>query len=297
MSKHRNWCFTLNNPSGPTTPDGLPEGATYIIFQHEIGESGTPHLQGYIEYKDPKTLRWVKDHFMNSAHLEPRMGTQAQAIAYCSKLDSRADPDAAPTEFGVKKTQGARSDLAIVAAKVADIDQPFEEVVQDHPVEFIKYHKGMLALRNFSLPRPPIRNTKDVIVYWGDPGAGKSKTACEDYPDAFLKSCNDKWWDGWDGEDTVILDEFPGTFTAAEAKVMLGEVNIPKETKGSKVNPHIKTYVITSNYEPDEWFSKAKAVDKAAVKRRLTRVVHFEYDGEGGPRTQTQTFPEQENSA
>lgn len=294
MSRYRNYCFTLNNYTPEEVPTCLPQDSTYIIFQKEIGESGTPHLQGYIEYKEAKAIRWVKDHFSARAHLESRRGTQAQAIAYCSKVDSRAFQDVEPTEFGVKKAQGARSDLAIVASKVADVDQDFDEIVQDHPVEFIKYHKGMLALRNYSLPRPPIRNTKEVIVYYGDPGAGKSLKACEDYPEAFIKTCSDKWWDGWDGEDTVILDEFPGTFTAYEAKMMLGEVNSPKETKGSKINPFIKTYVITSNYEPDEWFSRAKAIDRAAVRRRLTKVVRFDYDGHDGPRTQTQTFPEEE---
>jgi len=42
--------------------------------------------------------------------------------------------------------------------------------------------------------------------YWGPTGTGKSKTARETAPDAFLKT-NTKWWDGYDQQDDVLLEE------------------------------------------------------------------------------------------
>lgn len=42
--------------------------------------------------------------------------------------------------------------------------------------------------------------------HWGASGTGKSRGVRERYPEAFIKS-NDKWWDGYNNEDVVIIEE------------------------------------------------------------------------------------------
>lgn len=42
--------------------------------------------------------------------------------------------------------------------------------------------------------------------HWGSTGTGKTRGVRERFPEAYLKS-NTKWWDGYNGEDVVILDE------------------------------------------------------------------------------------------
>ena len=42
--------------------------------------------------------------------------------------------------------------------------------------------------------------------HWGHTGTGKSRGVRGRFPDAFIKS-NDYWWDGYNGEDVVILEE------------------------------------------------------------------------------------------
>ncbi len=89
--------FTLNNPNDAERQfwtDMLSEGmkdVRFVILQEERGEEGTVHFQGYIELDKALTLNGVKRRFGKRLHVEPRRGTQAQAIAYCKKAESRVE--------------------------------------------------------------------------------------------------------------------------------------------------------------------------------------------------------------
>lgn len=80
----RRICFTLNNYTEESEKALREEKRfSYLIYGREIGESGTPHLQGYAEfYKPTKYAALAKLHKM---HCEVTKGTQAEAILYCKK--------------------------------------------------------------------------------------------------------------------------------------------------------------------------------------------------------------------
>lgn len=92
MSLH--YVFTYNNPTvtGLEFLEVCRAVSSYVIFQLEVGEQGTPHFQGYIEFTTRKRIQTVKNLLnVDSIHLERRRGTQDQACAYASKEESRAD--------------------------------------------------------------------------------------------------------------------------------------------------------------------------------------------------------------
>lgn len=86
-SKH--WCFTLNNYKKTDIDDILNLNSSIVpkfIFQEEVGECGTPHLQGYIMFK---TKKRPKSIFNNERiHWEKCRNIKA-AIEYCQKEDTR----------------------------------------------------------------------------------------------------------------------------------------------------------------------------------------------------------------
>ena len=91
------WSFTLNNP----TEDHLDHldqefrqhGAKWI-FQLEIGDGGTPHFQGHVEFKLRKRLSTVRAHIGGGAHCEITRHPKA-SIEYCRKpSDLSGLPDA-----------------------------------------------------------------------------------------------------------------------------------------------------------------------------------------------------------
>lgn len=79
------WCFTLNN----YTQDDVDRLATptetvnYMVVGKEVGESGTPHLQGTVCFVERKRLQQVKA-FIGEAHCTVTRYL-LQSIEYCKK--------------------------------------------------------------------------------------------------------------------------------------------------------------------------------------------------------------------
>jgi len=87
-------CFTLNNYNDEDVEKikNLENNndVVYMVVGEEVGENGTPHLQGFIHMKmDPKLggIKFWKDFFKFSqaAHYENARGTDEQSKEYCTK--------------------------------------------------------------------------------------------------------------------------------------------------------------------------------------------------------------------
>ena len=84
----RRWVFTLNNPDDATKDIVknyfTEESCVYAIVGNEVGESGTPHLQGFAHLREKKRFTALKK-ILPSAHWERARGNDEQNQAYCSK--------------------------------------------------------------------------------------------------------------------------------------------------------------------------------------------------------------------
>lgn len=82
------WCGTLNNYTDTDICAIVPtmeKIAKKYIFTKEVGESGTPHLQFFVEFI--KKCRPMKLLFDGRAHWEKCKGSEEQNIKYCTKTD------------------------------------------------------------------------------------------------------------------------------------------------------------------------------------------------------------------
>lgn len=83
-TKNRSWCFTWNNYLSTDIiylQNELKEQK--YIFGEEKGNTGTPHLQGVVNFKSPRSFKSVRKLFKNN-HIEVCRNWQASKI-YCSK--------------------------------------------------------------------------------------------------------------------------------------------------------------------------------------------------------------------
>jgi len=82
------WCFTLNNYTTEQVSSIVPlikEKCRLGIFGKETGENGTPHLQGYIEFR--RKARPSGVFGIPEIHWEKCKGSKADNIRYCCKDD------------------------------------------------------------------------------------------------------------------------------------------------------------------------------------------------------------------
>lgn len=94
--KGRHWIFTLNNYTEDDVQAChlLKDHVNVIVVAKETGESGTPHLQGTIGFKDQMRKSTVRKFFNGRAHWEVS-NAQAPEV-YCLKeppiikVDNRA---------------------------------------------------------------------------------------------------------------------------------------------------------------------------------------------------------------
>lgn len=83
----KRWCFTVNNYTIDIVKElssKVPEICDVYIVAKEVGSSGTPHLQGYVEFKTKCRPRNVFDH-ADAFHWEKAKGNRASNFLYCGK--------------------------------------------------------------------------------------------------------------------------------------------------------------------------------------------------------------------
>lgn len=284
MSQDKYFMLTMNNPGEEIL--FIPDWIGYAIWQKEVGESGTPHLQIYIECKTKRTFTKIRATFPG-AHVEKRKGSQQQAINYCSKPETRVD---GPWTHGEKTLleQGKRTDLEPVVTALR-AGQSLKRVAEDNPETYIKFFKGIERYKQIT--QTEVRSwMTELHIVWGPAGTGKSHLCNELAPNAYhLPEADGKiWWDGYDGHEDVIIDDFYGWIKMSMFLKLVDKWPLIVENKGGTTKFLAKRIFITSNTNWESWYRKhfeERPEHLEAFKRRITTVKHcmVKYTGEQVP--------------
>jgi len=105
--------------------------------------------------------------------------------------------------------------------------------------------------------------------YYGPPGSGKSMTARQENPHAYLKSQN-KWWDNFDDEETVLIEEWTPESSMLYDHLLQWSDRYPVsvEYKGGAMMVRPKRIVITSNFTIEQCFNGSQ-FNLNALNRRF----------------------------
>lgn len=263
-ARARAWCFTWNNPSTNILfPDGLPPEVVYIIYQREEAPTTrTPHLQGYICFKNPKSRSAVQKVKFNgadrsvvspfaAAHLTVAKGSAEQNKEYCSKSASRVD---GPWELGEMPAngQGKRNDLKEAVDKLLATSGDFSQI---DPVTLARNSRGLHAMVT-DLVKSPYRPNLKVICIVGKTGIGKSYAIQELYPDVLRVQWGNSgaWFPGYCGQKVIAFEEFRGQLPLQRMLQYLDFYPCNLEQKGGSFPAMYTLAFVTSNSMPSEWY-------------------------------------------
>ena len=261
--RHRGYCVTINNYTDDDIVAFDSIKATYKVRGFEVSSTGTPHIQGYLYFKNLLEFKTLSK-WLPRAHIEPAKGSAKENRNYCIKEGDFK-------EFGDVPAQGKRNDLVRVIELLKE--QGLSAVAEHYPIPFVRFSRGLRDLA-LHLTKPFIPSGLRGLWIFGPPGVGKSRRVFEAFPHAYRKSQN-KWFDSYDAQKVIVLDDFDkqGTVLSHHLKIWSDRYPCIGETKGGTVHLRHDLFIITSNYSPKELWPEDPVLCQA-IRRRF-QIIRF----------------------
>jgi len=244
----------------------LPPGIAYIRGQLELSETGYLHWQFVSYVAAKKQLVFMRSVFGVNGHHEPTRSSAA--VEYCWKEDTRVD--GSQFELGTRPFR-RNSSTDWEAVLLASKSGHFESIPAD---VLVRHYGSIKRIRADYLV--PVCVVREVFVFWGRTGTGKSRRAWEQAGmEAYPKDPLTKFWDGYQAQEHVVLDEFRGIISIGHVLRWFDRYPVRVEVKGSSAVLVAKKIWITSNMDPRDWYPDLDDATKSALLRRL-QITHFD---------------------
>jgi len=252
-------------------------GLRYYVLNHELSPStNRKHLQVFVQFDGPTSLKRLKELFGAGIHAEPRRGTVQECIDYCSKTETRV-VGTTPTIRGRIRTDGVRggSDRGDAIEDLKS-HRSLRRIASEHSEFFVRSHRGLVALLQqtsayYSGPR-------HVIVVIGEPGCGKTRWVYDNVPDdperVYWKDPTvNNYFDGYAGQEIAIIDDFGGWIPYTTMLRIMDRYRAQVDVKGTYAPWNVKTLIITSNREVNHWWKEMDDIMLQATSRRFGDVL------------------------
>lgn len=284
--KFREFVYTINN----YTEDDLAAVRTiksrYHIWAPEVGESGTPHIQGYIVFTNPRSRKGLSKE-LKRAWLAPR-SKKAKPVQcrdyirgpYENKKKNKQKPfNPEHVETGTIPAQGERTDclecldfINLGKRKMDVLDDPDHTNVLRKFPRYVEYAVDVAqerrAWKEYDAGMAP-----EVHVRWSrESGVGKTTEALAFHPRRAQIKKEHVWFDGYDADEHILFDEFEGQIPFTEFKQLIDKGPIQLEVKHGNKWRLCRHIWITSNKPPEEWYPWLTASERTQLMRRLTDV-------------------------
>ncbi len=278
MSRSRGYVITIqvsNIESWQTKFKNFFESCIWSIRQLEKAPTtGKLHIQAAIYYANAKRIGAVTKCFTD-AHVEVMKGTCDQSRIYCSKEESRVK-DSDFISYGTMPVQGKRMDIESFTDALVE-GQSITTVALANPTTFVRHFKGLRAYAELLVPHRSHMTKSEV--FWGPTGSGKSVGVRKilegkEYFQLSKGCCtnNVTWFDGYDPlvHKYLVLDDFYGWIPLHTLLNIIDSHPMKVQTKGGSLQFLCEVVYITSNVDPQEWYSVEKEAVRAAYLRRLS---------------------------
>lgn len=267
----RSTFFTLNNPTEEeeklliaTITSNID--TRYLVYQLEAGdEKQTEHFQGFMYFFNKITLGTLNDLFPRMALFKPRC--IKACILYCKKKNTSIR---GPYEYGKMPEQGRRTDLESVAQKYLTLS--VIDFVKEAPTEYIRYHRGLQALKQATIVHRDPNTPPRVVWHWGPAGSNKTRTAYDRHIGSVYVKDGSQWWDGYEQQEAIIIDDFDGKWPYRDLLRLLDRYPYQGQIKGGFVKITSPFIYITCEDPPEHFWIDNKL---AQITRRINEIIRF----------------------
>jgi len=254
------WLITLPAQQHVFSPTLLPDGVAYLKGQLELSnETQLLHWQFVCCLTSRRRLAFVTA-LWPGCHAERTRSEAANDYVW------KDDTSVADTRFEIGTTPFRRNqakDWEVIWAQAKSGD--VESIPAD--VRLRCYTTIRRIEKDYMLPTAVERL---CYVYYGRTGTGKSRRAWSEAGlEAYPKDPNTKFWDGYSGQENVVIDEFRGSISISHVLRWLDRYPVIVEIKGGATVFRATKIWITSNLSPRQWYPELDEETLSALMRRL----------------------------
>lgn len=265
----RNWCFTINNYTDEDVDNLITLDVDFLIFAFEEGKNGVPHIQGYLQIN--RIRRTALSKLIPRACLIIANGSAEENIRYISGPYKKGrkvkpvnpdcyifpDEDSTYTSKGGNNiSKGSQNDFSALRDSIKN-GASYEDVIDNFPSLAFRYERAIKEYITSNNAKNMNDRKLEVTVLVGKPGVGKTSYVMNKYDrhDIFILQPRDPlWWDGYNGQDVLLIDDFYGTIDHDMMLKILDIYPLSLNIKGGTTYARWTKVFITSNDSPTEWW-------------------------------------------
>lgn len=269
----RHFLITINNYTESDIAQVKNYPCDYGILCREVcPKTGTPHIHALLFKQNKTTFTAIKKK-IHRANLRPIDSIQATITYIKGDVQKKEGLIHDFEEWGIPpKGQGKRTDLENIKEIVQTTGKMAAVVLEAKSYQSIKMAEQILKYHEKKRMWVP-------EVYWlyGEAGSGKTRYVYDRHKldDIYVSMSNLKWWEGYDGHEVVILDDFrKNSCSYQELLRILDRYPYRVENKGGSRQLLAKTIYVSSPFHPKDLY-KDLSEDIQQLLRRIKEIILF----------------------
>lgn len=259
----------------------------YCIEQSNGSDTSRFHLQGVIQFKTERKASYQTTRKRIQSLFEQRKGESIW-------VDQRVIYDLA--EYVEKYLKKENNKIYQIGRKRCCGSNRFYKKPESHKElckKILKCHEeGKMSIREMKRRWPhaihiinalkefryrPRDKYPNLLYIYSKTGKGKSanvRQACREAGiDVYTKTSGLKWFQGYEHEHVIILDEFAGGFPLCQFLQICDDSMVSIEVKGSSVEITSPFIIILTNTKPEDQYMSVKEKNENSWQAYLRRVL------------------------